>query len=330
VLRRYDLAGCDSRRVESGGGTASPKVIIGSSPCRYLLRRRRREFSEPDVIAFDQAVIHRLAEHGVPVVPPIATREGKTVVWHDEWAFEVFPFVEELESFDPHSDDELAQSGDMLGRMHAATEGWQPPGRKDWLRETRMASNLPPLREAIERNVHVDNIQIQLARRMLEAAEEVARQLDDAQYAALPETITHGDYTWANLKFRSGRLAGVFDFDWANRQARLYDVARGIIFIAFPRASTFDDSSIWSLVEPFVYNQRRARVFLDAYALHHAFTADERALLPWFLRENWLSCRIRAMRKVSERERLKILTFGMDSIFEQWNAPLDALSRMMQ
>jgi homoserine kinase type II len=242
----------------------------------------------------------------------------------------VFPFVEGLEPFDPHSDDQLAQTGDMLGRIHAATEGWQPPGRKDWPRETRMASNLPPLREAIETNAHDDNTQVKLARRMLDAAEEVASRLEDVRYAALPHVIVHGDYTWANLKFRDGRLAGVFDFDWANRQARLYDVARGILFIAFPRASAFDDSSIWSLVEPFVYDQRRARVFLDAYVSHHAFTADERALLPWFLRENWLSCRIRAMRKVSEDQRLKILTFGMDSVFEQWNAPLDALSCMTQ
>lgn len=320
VLGQYDLSACGPQR-ELGGGTASPKVILGTSPNRFLLRRRRREFSAPEVVAFDQAVIARLADCNIPVIPPVKTRDGNTAVWFDEWAFEVFGFVEGLEAFDPASIDQLAQGGDVLGRMHAATDGWLPPApaRKDWPREFRMASNIPALLDALADAVDAAaSAEVELAQRMLAASEEVAGQLTDERYAALPAVVVHGDYTWANLKFRCGRLSGVFDFDWTYRQARLDDLARGLLFLAFPRAGTLDDSDIWRLVEPFIWDFPRARTFLDAYSQHHHLTGNERAMLPWYVRETWLSCRIRAMRKVPPEQRINILTFGMNKIFEQW------------
>ncbi|MCZ7645110.1 MAG: phosphotransferase [Planctomycetota bacterium] len=324
ALARYDLA-CGPER-ELGGGTASPKVIVGAKPNRYLLRRRRKEFSAPEVVAYDHAVIGKLAADGFPVVPPLRARDGRTAVWIEAWAFEAFPFKEGLERFDPGSLDELAQAGDLLGRMHAALEAFTPPGRKDWPREFRMATNLPVLEAALAAQPGAPAAQTALARRMLEAGRRVAAELTDARYAALPHTIVHGDYTWANLTFQRGKLAGVFDFDWTYRQARLDDVNRAVLFLAFPRASGFDDASIWSLVEPYVCDRARARIFLEAYAARHAFTPEERALLPWYLRETFLSCRIRAMRKVPDERKLEILTFGMGPLLERW-AELDELLR---
>ena len=63
----------------------------------------------------------------------------------------------------------------------------------------------------------------------------------------------------------------------------------------------------------------RAQVFLEAYLKHQALTSNERALLRAYLCETWLSCRIRAMRKVEPQRRLEILTFGMARLLDRWD-----------
>ena len=68
----------------------------------------------------------------------------------------------------------------------------------------------------------------------------------------------------------------------------------------------------------------RARSFLSAYERHRDLGDEERRLLPWYIRECWLGCRIRAMRKVPDGRRLEVLTFGMEPILDRWGE-LDAL-----
>ena len=162
---------------------------------------------------------------------------------------------------------------------------------------------------------------------MLTAAHQVAIELNDTIYATLPTAVIHGDYTWANLGYREGRIEALFDFDWTYRQARLDDVARALLFLAFPRENPPMDDDIWTLVAPYTLDLRRAKLFLDAYeGAGGALSEVERKLLPWYVRECWLCCRIRAMRKVAEGEKLRILTFGMVPTLDHWGE-LDKLSR---
>ncbi len=49
-------------------------------------------------------------------------------------------------------------------------------------------------------------------------------------------------------------------------------------------------------------------------------------MLPQYVHECWLGCRIRAMRKVPDGRKLEVLTFGMGPILDWWGA-LDELQR---
>ncbi len=312
---QYDLP--FGERIETGGGTASPKAVLGEPPKRFLLRRRRREFSAPEVVAFDHAVMHRAAGAGLPVFPPLPTQRGEAAVFLGTWAFEVFPYIEGLETFDQDDPSQLIEAADVLGRFHLAMEGFRPSGRKDWRREFHMATNRRALEEELARNAGAP-AERALAERILAEARRVEGELTDGRFAALPATVVHGDYTWSNLRYRRGRVAGLFDFDWTYIQPHLEDVARAIIFFAFRRSGPLRADSIRDLVRPWEGDVGRARAFLAAYERHHRLCDEEHRLLPWYVRECWLGCRIRAMRKVPEEQKLKILTSGMEPILDWW------------
>ena len=322
VSAQYELPLGD--RIETGGGTASPKVILGEAPERFLLRRRRREFSDPRVVEFDDAVMRRAERAGLPVFPPLFTKGGATAVFLKGRAFEVFPYIEGLHAYDQDDEEELTGAADLLGRFHLAMEGFQPPGRKDWRREFHMATNRRALEERLRASARAPAEERALAARILEEARRVEAHLTDERFSELPSTMVHGDYTWANLGYKDGRAAGLFDFDWTYSQPHLEDVARGIIFFAFKRPEPLSRDSIRGLVAPWEGDVERARAFLSTYERHHRLCDEERRLLPWYVKECWLGCRIRAMRKVPDERKLDILTFGMEPILDWWGE-LDGL-----
>lgn len=316
VLTAWNLPAVET--VQPGSGTASPKLLLRTREGRFLLRRRRHEFSDPDTVRFDHAVLRRLHRHGIPVACPLVSRSGDSFVRCEGWAFEIVPVIENLRPFDPDSRAQLRAAAHVLARIHTATEAFEPEGRKDWEREFHAARNAATLSEHLRdwRDGAADPGRLALAERMLAQLQQAAAELPDARVAALPHCIVHGDYTTANVLFRADAVGGVFDFDWTYRQARLDDVGRAILFFAFRRPHPIDEGSIWSLVQPWQGDLERARCFLDAYTRRLALTPDERAFLPWFIAETALSMRVRAMRKVPDERRLEMLTFGMAPVLD--------------
>jgi len=316
VAAQYELD--LSGPTEPGRGTASPKVIVGTPPGRHLVRRRRREFSDPDVVAFDHSVIDHLTATGLPVVPPERTQTRQTAVWHEGRAYEVFRYVEGLSHIDPRDGAQRVQAAGLLARLHDATSDFTPAGCKDWQRELHMATNRRTLQDTLSQLSPAADEAASLAERMLAEARTVEAHLPDDRVAALPTVIVHGDFTWGNLMFRNGELAGVFDFDWTYRQTPLDDLARAILYIAFRRPWPLRDDSIWDLLVAWEPDLERAALFLGTYEARRPLTSEERGLLPWFVRETWLSHRVRGMRKVPDGEKLELLTRGMGPILDRW------------
>ena len=307
ILRHYDLGAIT--RVEAGGGTASPKVIVTGERGRYLLRSRRPVSSRDDVTAFDHAVIQAIADAGVPTVKPEPSRTGQTWVRDGERAFEVFPFVESLQPFSQGNPMQTQSAAQTLARFHLATDSLHPLGHKNWPREHRVRTMADTLAEALAGTSPFAE-GLADARYMLRSAEELAGLLTDETVAALPQAVTHGDYTPANVLFRVDDVGGVFDFDWVSRQARAVDVGEALQFFAFTRTTALDANSIWSLVEAWKPDAETALRFLTAYQAIWPLSEAEAAALPLFMRETWLGVRIRAMRKVPADQRLRILTEG--------------------
>ena len=327
VLERYELPLI--RGTEAGTGTASPKVIVATTRGRFVLRRRRREFSAPEVVAFDHSVVGHLAGCGIPVACPLRTREGESAVFFGGWAFEVVPFIEGLARFQQDNGRQVWAAAKMLARIHRCTERFEPAGWKDWVREMHAGRNARTLAERLRawRSEAADGEGRAQAGRMLALLEATARALTDERVAALPHCVVHGDYTSANVFFHGDAVAAVLDFDWTYRQARLDDVGRALVYFAFRRREAIDEGSIWSLVQAWEGDAARARRFLAAYGKGVALTPDEWETLPWFVMELALSMRVRAMRKVPDGEKMRILTFDMGPVLDWLEDGVGSLSR---
>ena len=133
VLARYDLGPAEA--VGQGGGTASPKMIVRTPGGAYLVRQRRPQSSDDDVVAFDHAVIAAVAAAGLPTAEPLANRRGSTWVRLGAHAYEVSPFISGLSPYTPNNGRQLESAARSLGQFHHATTELTPAGRKPWPRE---------------------------------------------------------------------------------------------------------------------------------------------------------------------------------------------------
>lgn len=325
ILSHYRLG--QVHAIEAGGGTAAPKVWVQTERGRFLLRRRRAESSAEDVVRFDHAVIEALAAAGLPVVAPERSCEGRTWVRSGEYAYEVFAFVPGLERFQQGSLRQIASAARTLAQLHAATSILAPPGKKEWPAEHHILTTRQTLCEAIASYPGSQEPLI-VAKEMLASADLLAERLNGV-LACLPKTIIHGDYTSANVLFRGEEVGGIFDFDWVSRQPRLMDIGEALLFFAFRRAQEIDPDSIWSLVQTWEPDMAAARVFLTAYQTLAPLHQTEADALPLFMWQTWLGVRIRAMRKVSPEERLRILTDGALASLHWIEQNLAPLSRFV-
>jgi homoserine kinase type II len=89
-------------------------------------------------------------------------------------------------------------------------------------------------------------------------------------YRALPWQVIHSDFSPANTLFENEQLLAILDFEFASPDARVMDVAAGLVFIL----------RIWE-GEP---HWEAAQAFLDGYQRVIPLEAGERVALPWLMR----------------------------------------------
>jgi Ser/Thr protein kinase RdoA (MazF antagonist) len=309
-------------------GTASPAVVAVCRRGQYFLKQRAPRYSDTPRLTYDHALMRHLAQVGLPVAPAIKTFDGNRWVRVEGLVYEIYPWVEG-EAFDPTSREQLQAAGDLLARLHQAGESFRPRSHKDLPRLFHPQDRLPEIAEAralLEEGVSPGAFSAPEAARILDRLEAEARglleRLPDERYWALPPAVVHGDYHPANVKFRGehagsgAEIVGLFDWDWACRQARLKDVADGILFFACPRERPLT-GDLPSLTQPPLYDADRMRIFREAYEAHLPLTDEERKVLPDMLRERWLYVRLDAMhRKVEREDKLAFLLPGVEGPLE--------------
>lgn len=314
------------------GGTANASLAIVGTRGQYVLRRRNPRYSDPRQLTYDHSVIHGLAKAGLPVPKIVRAPSGSRWVEHDERIYELFELIEGLPA-DPDSHEEIAAAGDMLARLHLATERLQPSGEKQWpryfdpkvslkaLKETRKALKEargrvgPPTRN--DESGSEDEPAYATVDFLIGQAELAERGLPDKAYWALPQTIIHGDWHPANLRFRDHQIVGIFDFDWVGRQPRMVDVTDGLLFFGSRRESAIDGGDIWSLTQPFAPDRQLMQVFMAAYRAHVNLTREELVALPALMRQRCLYNRVDAMvRKVEPQDQVRFLVTGIRGPFE--------------
>ncbi len=323
VLKDFGLE--EITAVAGGGGTASPKHVIETPAGKYLLRERRKEFSPPDVIRFDHSVMIFLHGKGLPVIPPEKTIRGERTCCYGGAVYELFRFVEDLEEFSPGDRNQIEGAAATLGRMHRTLQNFSPEGKKAWTRE------FYPLLIRSELEKYINNLPGRFtdSNMISRILGELDILIQNFRTEKLTHSIVHGDYTSANVKFRNGAVAGIFDFDWTSFQNTLYDISRAIVYFCFRRNSPVDGSDIRSLVQPCEVNIADTVVFIDAYRKEFRLTDADAGNLPYALKEIIIGARVRAMRKVPDTEKPGLLDGSLVRMLDSLDGRRSELTRII-
>jgi len=304
VLAHY---GCEAGPLQHQPGTASSSAVVATPQGPLFLRRRRKEYSDENVLRHDHALLHHLHNSGFPCTPPLRTVAGPTWATVEGELYEAFEFVPG-EPYDPASADQVREVGWTVGRLHELTSDWQPPAPKPWLREDDPRLLREPLQELTAQAEGDDCSALLQAAELLE---DVASHLPPQMYEALPQAVVHGDVHPGNVLFRDGRVVGLFDWDWTSRQARVRDLCDGLLFFAAAREQRIEPSDIRSLTQSWRLEPSRAAGVAAGYSTFHQLCDAERDACFWLLCSRWLQSRIRGARKVKVGERVHFVIRGL-------------------
>ncbi len=201
--------------------------------------RRYKSGIDLGEIRFEHRLIDNAIENGLhQVAAVIRSRQGDTVVRPADGGrfFAVYEFLagEDRYSWDRPdlTDAEFRSAGSLLAAFHNAVRDFDPGGFRR--REPPILELWPRLPEMLrqlarwpdDRGVfryfrrHIDVI--------LQALDRTV--LTPAGASDVPVIPIHCDYHPGNLKWEGDTATGLFDFDWAKMDLRLFDVGMAIVY----------------------------------------------------------------------------------------------------
>ena len=337
VLSAYDVGAILG--LAGAGGTAGKTWRVSARGAEYLLRLRGTRTSSPAHLAFDHGLRAHLVARGVPTACAVRTREGAQWVRAGGRVYELYPFIEGR-PFDARRLQELVAAAEALASFHRAAYDYRPPA--SWHQRVAQYTSLGFSDEVSDR---MDDPRLQLVNlqgvralagtpaeealvdRCVARVRALQRTYGRAAYERLAGYVIHGDYTPANVVYSlDGRVAGIFDFDWAMRGARCLDVAYGLCFFATtPRQ--IDSGSIWSLTDAATFTVDRCATFLRAYHSAWPLSLPEQEAIPHAFASLWLSKRLEGMAKVRPHERFHFFARDIEGPLRWMDAHWTELGR---
>jgi len=297
VTSEYDLG--EVLRVEQiFGGTENLSfgVVTGTADgehrhfvCKYKYGTVERE------IRYEHALVRHIREKGFELPARVfETRRGDTVVEREELldgqrVARFFAVYEMLGGENTYTwtenrctDAEYEDAARILARFHEAASDFEPGG---------LYREQPPIMDylatmpgtfsgyaASGTGTRYDQYLIDRLPGILAAIERGLTLAPELE--GLPRCPTFCDYHPGNLKWRDERGVGLFDFDWAKLDYRVFDVAIGIVYFC----------TSWEGEDDGELRLGKADIFLRAYqdevsrtAAPGPLTAAELAVLPRML-----------------------------------------------
>ena len=270
LARQLDLGEVSALRGIEGGIENTNYFVTTESGEFVLTLFERLSFEQ---LPFYLHLMKHLAQRGIPVPDPVATKAGNILHTVKKKPASVVSKLRGKSELAPGV-QHCTAVGDMLARMHLAGRDFdmeQPNLRGlPWWNET--APVVMP---------HLEPAQAQLLQSELAYQNHIA---ESSAYAALPRGPIHADLFRDNVMFDtvdgSPQLSGFFDFYFAGIDTWLFDLAVCLNDWCIALDSGANDAA-------------RCQAFLDAYSAVRPLAAAERQLLPAMLRAGalrfWIS-----------------------------------------
>ena len=249
---------------------------------RYVLRERPEGMLGED-LQHRYDFQRYLQQGGIPIPDFRLTAQGEAAVTIGEDSFELQRWAngEQFSTADRRSLQWLESAGQMLGRLHQASQRY-PGHQHHWPSEVHMGAvvqsylNLARTR-ADENNIQAISSALSNWADQWEALLPAAMMSIGAGRSALPEFHIHGDYHAHNLRFSASAVSAVIGLEASHWEKRIFEVASALFSFS---ALQWDADS--NLTRPLVkrgFEPERARLFLQAYSEVYPPARGEAALL---------------------------------------------------
>jgi Ser/Thr protein kinase RdoA (MazF antagonist) len=128
--------------------------------------------------------------------------------------------------------------------------------------------------------------------------------------------VIHGDFNHCNALYsHDGAIIGLFDFDWAWRDARVRDVGDALFFFGACRSDPPDAGDIWSLTACPRLDTNSMLCFLHRYDSLAPLAVEEWAAVPLAMLGRWVAIRLEGVMKVPESRRAEFVLAGFERPF---------------
>ncbi|MDW7674986.1 MAG: phosphotransferase [Bacillota bacterium] len=222
-------------------------TVKDGKKCEYFVRKYKVGITEQEIL-FEHSFINCAIENGLDIAAAIIrTKEDGTFVKLSEEVngktidryFAIYTYLdgEDKYTWDNNNlnDEEYKSSAEVLAKLHYATRDFDPKGlERIEPKIMEFVPTLPPkYREFAKLDLPNNRFhQYYLANLedILEVIERTVTLIPKEALAKMPMNPIHCDVHPGNFKYKDNQAVGVFDFDWAKIDLRLFDVCEALAY----------------------------------------------------------------------------------------------------
>lgn len=257
VIQAFEVLGGYTNR--------SFQVIVdqGGERKEFFLRKYKKSTVERE-IRFEHQMIHYIQENGFDLLAGlIANKEGETFV-RPVISNSIFALYNFLEGEDKYTWDnpimeesEYASAAEVLASFHNASIGFESSDL--WRTEPGIVDLTAQLPHVLgqfareDRNSKLHDYYRNVLPNALVFLNTLA--IPEEDWPMMVKNPIHCDFHPGNMKFKGGKVVGLFDLDWAKIDFRLFDICLALIY----------NSSSWGGKDDGTMLLEKCRLFLDSY-----------------------------------------------------------------
>lgn len=238
----------------------------------YFVRKYKSGIEEKEIL-FEHKLINFAKKNGMQMAAGIfACKNGETFVkLPEEVDGEVveryFAIYEYLEGEDKYTwienrltDGEYASAAGVLANLHNAAKDFDPEGlERVEPKILQFIPSLPPVYREFAKTEGLDNNNFHIfvkenLEEICEVFERTPKYFTKEALATMPVIPVHCDIHPGNLKYENDQAVGIFDFDWAKTDLRLFDVAEALAYFC----TSWDPSDDTVRID-------KCKIFVQAY-----------------------------------------------------------------